>query len=146
MTRAENPEILCRLSRPSEEDISMTGNVISRRVFLERCAVLGAAVGAGSLLAACSSNSGNGNAAPAEESTGDEAMAVDCTDTSGLSDTDIATREGLEYVDESTTADQDCANCEHFTAGAEGECGTCALVPGPINAVGWCLSWAEKVS
>ena len=119
----------------------MTGNVISRRVFLERCAVLGAAVGAGSLLAACGSNNAGGNNAPADE--GGEAAAMDCSDTSGLTETDLATREGLEYVAVSTTPDQDCLNCEHYEEAAEGECGTCALVPGPIDAAGWCLSWAE---
>ncbi|MFN2250756.1 MAG: high-potential iron-sulfur protein, partial [Anaerolineae bacterium] len=67
-------------------------------------------------------------------------------DTSGLSETDLATREGLQYVPESTTEGQNCTNCEQFTAGAEGECASCTLVPGPITDGGWCMSWQEKVS
>lgn len=126
----------------------MASSVISRRAFLERCAVLGAAVGAGSLIAACSSETTNGNAANnmAGGDTGGEAVALDCTDTSALTETDLATREGLEYVDMSVNPDQNCLNCEHYEEGEPNACGTCALVPGPINPEGWCASWAEKVS
>jgi hypothetical protein len=123
----------------------MAHTVITRRGFLGWCAALGAALGAGSLLAACSSGNGGGDAAAPTEGAGGEASSLDCTDTTGLSDTDIATRQGLAYIEQTEIPDQLCSNCQHYVDAPPGECGTCALIPGPINPDGWCMSWTEKL-
>ena len=102
---------------------------LSRRDFLERAAVLGAGLTVGTLLVGCKSGGG-----------GD---ALSCTDTAGMAEADIATRNAMAYVDASTTDGQDCANCALFTADAGGGCGTCTVVRGPINPAGWCNVWAE---
>ena len=52
----------------------------------------------------------------------------------------------LQYVNESTIADKNCANCQLYTAG-DGDNGKCQLFPnGLVKASGYCASWAPKVS
>ena len=53
---------------------------------------------------------------------------------------------GLQYVSESVKADQNCGNCQLYTAG-EGNVGKCQLfAQGTVVKEGWCMSWAAKVS
>ena len=119
----------------------MTDKDLSRREFLQKTALLGVAVGASSLLAACSAT----EPAPGTEAGDVAGGPLDCSDISGLSETQVQTRTGLAYVEMSTTPDQNCLNCVQYQAAAEaGTCGTCTLVPGPINPEGWCSSWAAK--
>ena len=107
---------------------------LSRRAFLERAALLGAAAVAGpALLAACNSGGGGGEGGGG---------GLTCTDTTGLTDAEIQMRTSLNYVDASATDGQNCQNCSLYTAGAEGECGGCTLLKGPIHPEGWCSSWA----
>ncbi|MCB9507399.1 MAG: high-potential iron-sulfur protein [Myxococcales bacterium] len=101
---------------------------INRREFLERAALLGAAVGAGAFMVGC--NKGGGG--------------LSCTDTAGLAAADVATRTNNNYVDASTQAGKDCAGCALYQAGAEGACGTCTVVKGPINPAGYCNLWAAR--
>ena len=108
---------------------------LNRRDFLARAAALGAAATAGGLLVTACQSGGGG-----EEGGGGNDL--DCTDTSGLDDQQIAVRESLNYIEETTTEGQRCDNCALYTAAGEGECGTCSVVPGPINPAGWCTSWA----
>jgi hypothetical protein len=50
----------------------------------------------------------------------------------------------LQYVNESTKADQSCLNCQLYTARSE-ERGKCAVFPqGVVAAGGWCTSWSPK--
>ena len=52
----------------------------------------------------------------------------------------------LQYVNESAKADQNCGNCQLYTAG-EGGVGKCQLfATGDVKEAGWCMSWAQKVS
>ncbi|MEE2678869.1 MAG: high-potential iron-sulfur protein [Myxococcota bacterium] len=52
----------------------------------------------------------------------------------------------LQYVAKSPKADQNCGNCQLYTAG-EGGTGKCQLfVNGVVGEAGWCMSWAAKVS
>lgn len=116
---------------------------LSRRAFLQKSALLGVAVGAAPILASC----GGTAEEPAEEPAGEMAAGgeLDCSDVSGLTEVEVQTREGLQYVEESQTPDQFCDNCMHWEAPEqEGQCGACTLVPGPINPRGWCLSWAAQ--
>lgn len=98
---------------------------LNRRQFLERAALIGAGIGLGALAVGC--NSGGG--------------APSCNDTSGMAPADITTRTANGYVDRSTIAAKNCANCSLFTAGGEGQCGSCTVVRGPIAAEGYCNLW-----
>ena len=50
----------------------------------------------------------------------------------------------LKYVNESTTAGQNCSGCILYTAG-EGGKGKCTLfTTGMVSEKGWCASWAKK--
>ena len=118
----------------------MSQHDLSRRLFLQRTAMVGAVtVGAG-YLAACGGSGGSTEG-------GGETAALDCTDTSALSEDQNLTRESLGYVDASTDPAKNCTNCQQFQApAAEGSCGTCLVVPGSINPDGNCTAWVEKVS
>jgi hypothetical protein len=101
---------------------------LSRRDVLQRGAVLGALAALGS---ACSKN----------------APALTCTDTGGLSASDLQIRTTLAYVDQSTEPGKNCASCQQFVApAAAGTCGTCKVLKGPINPAGNCKSFVAKPS
>ncbi len=106
---------------------------LNRRDFLQRAAVLGAAtVGGSAFLAACQSGGG-------ESGGGGGGFA--CDDVSGLTDAEKATRQGVNYIDQTTTEGQMCSNCTHFTSAGATACGSCAVVKGPIHPDGWCTLW-----
>lgn len=68
---------------------------------------------------------------------------LQCIDTSGLTPQQVAQREGLQYVDRSGNAAQNCANCQFYQApNADGACGACQIMPGPVHPKGNCASWA----
>lgn len=118
-------------------------NTVTRKDFLKKTALLGAATaGAAALLAACGRR-------PAEESAGGTTAAAACGDVSSLSAADQATRTQmagtLKYVEKSDVANQFCNNCALYKAPAAGAaCGGCQLFPGPVEALGHCASWAPK--
>ena len=119
-------------------------NTISRRHFLQRISLLGAvSIGAGSMLSACGGGSENAGADSGET---DAAASTDfsCTDTSGLTEQELATRENLGYVDESPNPEKLCSNCQFFQPAGENECGGCTLMKGPIHPDGYCNSWVAK--
>jgi len=62
-----------------------------------------------------------------------------------LVDPESAQAKALQYVAESETADQNCANCTLYT-GADGEeMGPCPLFPGvTVHAAGHCSAWVPK--
>ncbi len=101
---------------------------LSRRELLARTVVLGAAAAFGA--AACSKN---------------KAPALTCTDTSGMSPTDLQVRTTLAYVDVSVEPGKTCSNCQQFVApAAPGTCGACKVLKGPINQSGYCKSFVAK--
>ncbi len=122
----------------------MDGN-ISRKEFLQKCALMGfAVVGTGSLIAGCggggdSSESGG----TSHETTTKTASAADpCGDTTGLSETDLNMRTTLKYVVKSEDAAKNCKNCKFYLADQFGDaCGGCQLFKGPVNPAGNCASW-----
>jgi hypothetical protein len=100
---------------------------LSRRELLERSASLGAV--AALLVTGCSK----------------KVPALNCTDTTGLSATDVTVRTTLAYVDVSTEPGKSCSNCQQFVApAAAGTCGTCKVLKGPINPTGYCKSFVVK--
>jgi hypothetical protein len=99
---------------------------LTRRSMLRLVVLGGAAAAAGaSLLSAC----GGGPT---------------CTDTSGLSQAELATRTTSEYVEATPDAAKHCGNCNFYRGPAEGACGTCTVLKGPINPAGHCKLWAAK--
>ena len=106
----------------------MSSNLLDRRTFLTRAALLGGVAAGASLLAAC----GKGGGAPV------------CTDTASLKPDELATRTNLNYADAATDASKLCSGCTLYVAAAEGACGSCPIVKGPINPNGGCTSWVKK--
>lgn len=103
---------------------------VSRRGFL---AVFGAgAAGLAVLASGCRKGGGGNN--------------LVCTDVSKLSEAEKAARTSLKYVDKSTVAGKNCSNCQLFKPAAQATvCGGCTVLKGPINPLGHCASWAQKV-
>ena len=80
----------------------------------------------------------------------EQAAAIDrslaCDDLRGLWPAEVATREDNEYIDRSDRELEYCFNCANFEPPrAQGACGGCRTVKGPIHPGGWCKSWTEKV-
>ena len=71
-----------------------------------------------------------------------EDARLHCDDTTGMAQRVIAARRAQHYVDESPDAAERCDNCRYFQAGAEGRCGTCRVLEGPIHPEGTCDLWA----
>lgn len=124
----------------------MSDNVLSRRDFLQRAAVLGAlGVSAGQILMACQPSKDGANKTPAAGGDKPAGGKLSCTDTTGLNETQIATRTANGYVDQTPKPAQKCDNCSLYKAApAPGTCGGCAVVAGPIHPDGWCKIWVPK--
>lgn len=61
-------------------------------------------------------------------------------------DSNKALLDALKYVDKSEVADQNCANCQLYTA-TKDNMGKCQLIPnGLVAKEGHCISWTKKVS
>jgi hypothetical protein len=120
----------------------MRATDLTRRTFIQRIAVASAATVGTTYLAGC----GGGESDAGGESGGGETAALSCDDVSALSETDLATRNALEYVEVSIEEGKDCTNCQQYQAPDGDGCGTCLVVPGTINPVGYCSSWTELVS
>lgn len=62
-----------------------------------------------------------------------------------LVDPDDAQAKALSYTHSSPKADQNCANCQLFSAGADAEWGPCAIFPGKqVANAGWCSAWVKR--
>ena len=104
----------------------MENSKLSRRQFF----VIGGAAAAGLVLvggAGCNKSGG-----------------VTCTDTAGLSEQEIATRNQLAYVDKAEDPNKACDACRLFQPKGANQCGGCTVVKGPINPKGSCKAWAQK--
>ena len=69
---------------------------------------------------------------------------LSCTDTAGLSPTDVQTRTALQYHDHTTDPAKPCRTCRLFRSAGEAACGGCEVVKGPINPGGGCAAWAAR--
>ena len=124
---------------------------ISRRDFIQRLSLFGAAGVGASMLAACGGEKQADTPAadtPAADTLAEESVAegFTCTDTEGLTEAELTMRnETFKYVDTSTEEGKTCDNCALYVAAAEGQqCGTCTIIKGPIHPNGYCISWAPK--
>lgn len=76
----------------------------------------------------------------------DTAEPVNCDDLSGASETDMAIRKKLSYVNESPIPENQCDNCNLFLPIETAEkCGGCMLFKGPVYKSGYCTYWAPRV-
>ncbi len=116
---------------------------ISRRGFIQRLSLFGAAGVGASMLAACGGEKQADPDPPAEPPV---AEGFTCTDTEGLTEAELTMRnETFMYVDTSTEEGKTCDNCALYVAAAEGQqCGTCTIIKGPIHPDGYSTSWAAK--
>jgi hypothetical protein len=73
--------------------------------------------------------------------------ALVCTDTAGLSATDVQVRTSLAYVDSSVEQGKLCSGCQQFLPpDGAGKCGGCKVLKGPINPNGYCKSFVAKTT
>lgn len=72
-------------------------------------------------------------------------MRFTCTDTSGLSDPEKATRATLAYTDSSADPNKHCIDCVQWLAPNQGSgCGSCKVMKGPVHPEGTCNVFAKK--
>ncbi len=70
-----------------------------------------------------------------------------CVDTIGLTPDEQAARlNTLAYVDKSPDPAKTCLKCQQYKPAAEGQCGACTVLKGPVNPAGNCKSFAVKVT
>lgn len=92
------------------------------------------------MLSSCNSNQSK------EEST-EEAFSGDpCEDMSGLSESELAKREQLGYVETSPIPESVCGNCQlYIPSNTDKDCGGCLLFKGPVYEEAYCTYWAPQV-
>ena len=76
-----------------------------------------------------------------------ESLVADpCHDLSDLTESEMATRQQLVYIDNSSFADRNCANCQLFVkTDTSLTCGNCLAMKGPVADSGYCTVWAPVV-
>lgn len=123
----------------------MSNEKMSRRQFVQTAATGVVSVTALGLLITGCEKQGADSAAPEGTAPAETAeKALDCTDTTGLTETEIATRKSLAYVDQSPIPEKLCSNCQLFVPAKGDGCGSCTVVKGPIHPAGYCNSWVQK--
>jgi hypothetical protein len=104
-----------------------------------------AVVGGGSILAGCGGGGGDEADSGQQSASATTSAADPCSDTTGLTETDLQMRTNLKYVKVSTEEGKNCANCKFYLADQFGEqCGGCQLFKGPVHPEGNCSSWFAK--
>ncbi|HYM34502.1 MAG TPA: high-potential iron-sulfur protein [Steroidobacteraceae bacterium] len=68
-----------------------------------------------------------------------------CVDPDDLSSADYQFRKYVKYTESSDTPGKACSGCTFFKPG-QGNCGSCQIVGGSINANGYCTSWNARAS
>ena len=112
----------------------------SRRNFIRKYAGAMTLMSGGLLGVSCSQKKSED-----EKSSSDGAVAS-CDDLSGLSESDIALRQKLGYVNESPIEESRCNNCNLYLPPGEGKkCGGCMLFKGPVFPEAYCTYWAPRV-
>ena len=116
----------------------------SRRSFLGRALVLGAAgLGGPVLLAACGGSNGDSAGGGGEA---EVVEASSCEGADALDASSLRMRDALNYVDASPQESRYCSNCRFYTQPQDGSpCGGCQLFQGPVSPGGWCQSWTAQV-
>ncbi len=123
----------------------MSHGKLTRRGFLNVAAGSITTLTVGYLLTGCQPKEGAGGGAEAAPAAPANAKVADCTDVSGLSEADKATRTGLQYVDKAADPSKHCNKCVLYSEPVGGSaCGGCSVVKGPIAPEGSCTAFAPK--
>lgn len=70
---------------------------------------------------------------------------LSCLDVTGIAPDDLTARNTVAYMDRSRDKTQTCESCQQYIAAqAEGTCGSCKVVKGPIHPDGHCSAYAKK--
>ena len=68
-----------------------------------------------------------------------------CLDVQGLTSDEAQARTLLGYAEPAADESKGCASCQQYVrAKADGGCGSCKLVKGPIHPNGTCKAFARK--
>jgi hypothetical protein len=68
-----------------------------------------------------------------------------CLDVTGLTPDDAQARTALGYAEPAADQSKGCASCQQFVApAADGACGSCKLLKGPIHPNGTCKVFTRK--
>jgi hypothetical protein len=110
-----------------KEDSTPMSRNLSRRDLLQQSAAFGAVAVFGA--AAC------GKEAP---------KLLVCSDTTGLTPSELMIRTALAYVEPSPQPEKVCSRCQQFIPTAPDACGTCKVLKGPVNPGGSCKSFVAK--
>ncbi len=115
---------------------------ITRKNFLKKISIGGVLIiGGGTLISAC----GDSNEKQQEQLS--KNANLPCSDVSGLTDSELATRTSNDYTSASPYNDKFCGTCNLFIMPKEGkQCGSCQVVKGPISPQGYCKLWIKKVN
>lgn len=105
---------------------------VARREFITKGARLGFAAGLAMFHAGCG---------------GTEPSVFTCTDTSGLTPSELKARDALKYVEQSPDPSKTCKNCQLFVKPEQpARCGGCTLAKGPYHPDGYCIAWVGLTS
>lgn len=113
----------------------------SRRKFIHKCiAANGLLLGGGWLLGSCSSGQSG------EESTEEVFSGDPCENMSDLSESELAKRKQLGYVEKSPIPESVCSTCQlYIPPKTDKDCGGCMLFKGPVYSDAYCTYWAPQV-
>jgi hypothetical protein len=89
--------------------------------------------------------SGLGLAAMALSACDQAEKVAACAGPNNLTFSENSLRQASHYVEEAPDPKKNCTGCGFFAAGEGGNpCGKCEIFIGPVNARGYCDSFAEK--
>ena len=111
----------------------------SRRNFIRKYFLAGTAIfGGGLIFTRCNSKK--------QEDNGQEEL-TSCSDLSGVSESEIAKREGFGYVEKTPIPENRCDNCAlYIPPEGDEKCGECVLFKGPVYSEAYCTYWAPQTS
>ena len=114
---------------------------MGRRSFLRQAGVAGL-MGAGMVLGLTACGGDKKSEEAAKSAAAAKPAGDPCSDLSGLTADERATRTTFQYKEVSDDPAKVCTNCNFWQAPAAGQsCGGCTLVKGPIHPGGGCISW-----
>ena len=68
-----------------------------------------------------------------------------CVDPAELGGADASLRSAMDYTPKSADPEIRCSGCAFFTpSDDDARCGQCAILSGPVDGNGRCISWSPK--
>lgn len=70
---------------------------------------------------------------------------ISCGASAGLAPADVQARSALRYVEPGADERRRCSSCQQYlTPAADGGCGSCKVLKGPIHPNGTCIAFAPR--